>query len=131
MRHYITYILACSRYGPVISIFCWKEIILFNVHGYCELNMLWFLQYFICLKYYKMDIFLKSYLPIELNSLHIMFAWPIIIIHFLQINPLISTYMVQCIVSYISKGNIHLGHAQTVNLKSTWIFSNLVMMFLK
>ena len=79
----------------------------------------------ICLKYYEMTI-LSKYL-----SLNIMFTWRIIILHLQQINPMISKYMVLTVVSYNSKENIHLGHAQTVMLKSTWIFGNLAMMVLK
>ena len=76
--------------------------------------MLWFVQYIIYLKYHEMTIFRS-----------------IIIIYFQQINSVISKYMVRRVGLYTSKENVHLGHAQTVNLKSTWIFGNLAMMFLK
>ena len=74
----------------------------------------------ICLKYYEMSILSKYY--VYLAYYHFTLTT--------NNSPDIK-HMVLTVVSYNSKENIHLGHAQTVMLKSTWIFGNLAMMFLK
>ena len=111
----------------VESLAYFAETKLFNLTCMDTASWICYVLYniFICLKYYEMTIVSKYLL------LDIMFTGRIIILHLQKMNPVISKLMVLTVVSYSSKENIHLGHVQTVTLKSTWIFGNLAMMVLK